>query len=114
MSKVIVPGRFGTPEKRARDQLSNDLAMLITPYLNLLGWQTVSNDLLAVVGGLIATASDKPAQDLGTASSYLRKYGWKRAKKMMFAARQGVTPDRVDEEFLKDQAPESDEPPLQK
>lgn len=105
---VIVPGRFGSPLKRARDQLSSDMAVLITPYLNDLGWDTVANDLLSIVGGLIATGSDKPAKDLETAAVFLRKYNWKRAKKMIFAARQGVTPDRVGEEFLKDEIPRND------
>ena len=105
---VILPGRFGSPLKRARDQLSNDMAMLITPYLNDLGWDTVANDLLSIVGGLISTGSDKPAKDLETAAVFLKKYNWKRAKKMIFAARQGVTPDRVGEEFLKDEIPRND------
>ena len=102
---VIVPGRFGSPTKRARDHLSNQMAGLLAPYISELGWDTVSNDLLSIVGGLIATGSDKPAKDLETAAVFLRKYNWTRAKKMLFAARQGVNPEDVGEEFLKDAVP---------
>lgn len=101
MSGIVVPGKFGTKTQRVRNQLTNELAEFLTPYINHLGWDTVCNDLLTVVGGLVGSQSDKPARDLSIAAAYVRKYDWRRAKRMMFAARQGIQPEDVPAEMLR-------------
>jgi hypothetical protein len=98
---IVVPGRFGSPTARARQQLSEDLARLLIPYLNELGWDTVVNDLLAIAGGFISNESQKPAKDLATAAAFIKRYDWRRAKRLMFAAKQGIQPDQVKEQDLK-------------
>lgn len=98
---IVVPGRFGSAHARARQALSEDLARLLVPYFNQLGWQTVSNDLLSIVAGFVANESDKPARDLTAASAFIRRYDWRRAKRFMFAAKQGIQPEQVKEQDLK-------------
>lgn len=95
---IVVPGKFGTPHSRARQALSEDLARLIVPFMNDLGWQTVCNDLLNVAASFIAQGSQKPAHDLSVAARFVAKYDWRRAKKLYFAAMQGVRPEQIQEE----------------
>jgi hypothetical protein len=89
-----VAGKFGTPTQRARAALSDDLARLVVPYLRDLGRETVTTDLLNVCAALVAQ-SDKPAADLAKAAAFIKNYDWRRAKRMMFAAQQGIDPAQV-------------------
>ncbi len=114
MSGIVVPGKFGSPGKRARDDMNSQIQMLLVPYLGGLGWDTVANDLLTMAAGLISTGSDKPARDLAIAAAYVKKYNWRRAKRMLFAARQGIQPEDVSEDMLRDfevVEPDGESPP---
>lgn len=102
---IVIPARFGSPTERARQAFSEDLARLVIPYLGDLGWQTVVNDVLTVAAGFIAQESKEPVKDLTTASEYLRRYDWRRAKRLYFAAKQGIRPEQVTDEMLENKAP---------
>lgn len=97
MTGVIVPGKFGTPHQRARQAFSDDLAQMIVPYMNDLGWQTVVNDLLTVAASFLSQSSKNPAQDLLKAATYLQRFDWQRAQRLYMAAQQGIQPEQVKE-----------------
>ena len=92
---VVIPGSFESKESRLRGRLSSEMAVLLTPYLERLGWATVANDLLSLACGIVSTGSDSPQKHLDVAGVFVRRYNWRRAKKLMFAAKNGVRPEDV-------------------
>jgi len=94
---IVIPGKFESPAERARNALSDDLGRLILHYMPSLGWDTVVTDMASVVAGVIATHSDKPKDDLEKLAAYVRKYNWRRAKRLLFAAKHGLQPEDVGE-----------------